>query len=99
MWNRTQLTMFEKVLDEFQQYDNTAGVFVGNEVITMGEHGSLRTRLYLLTVTFSKRLGLLAIHQGCRKRRQGVPELQEIPQHSCRILCWCVFYTCGDLPC
>lgn len=37
MWNTTQLTMFEKVLDEFQKYDNTAGVFIGNEVITMGE--------------------------------------------------------------
>lgn len=37
MWNSTQLTLFEKVLDEFQQYDNTAGVFVGNEVITLGK--------------------------------------------------------------
>ncbi|KAI9811723.1 MAG: hypothetical protein M1827_005268 [Pycnora praestabilis] len=34
-WNQTQLTAFEKVLDEFQQYDNTAGVFVGNEILTM----------------------------------------------------------------
>lgn len=26
--------MFKKVLDEFQKFDNTAGVFVGNEVLT-----------------------------------------------------------------
>ena len=51
-WNQTQLSAFEKVLDEFQvyqskamytamrltiqAYDNTAGVFVGNEIITFG---------------------------------------------------------------
>ena len=35
-WNQTQLSDFEAVLDEFQQYDNTAGVFVGNEVIDLG---------------------------------------------------------------
>lgn len=39
-WNETQLSAFEKVLDEFQQYDNTAGVFVGNEVLTTG-NGSI----------------------------------------------------------
>ncbi|KAI9815580.1 MAG: hypothetical protein M1832_005441 [Thelocarpon impressellum] len=33
-WNQTQLSAFEAVLDEFVKYDNTAGVFVGNEVIT-----------------------------------------------------------------
>ena len=33
-WNNTQAKLFEAVLDEFQQYDNTAGVFVGNEVLT-----------------------------------------------------------------
>lgn len=35
-WNQSQLAAFEKVMDEFQQYDNTAGFFVGNEVITLG---------------------------------------------------------------
>ncbi|KAI9846147.1 MAG: hypothetical protein M1838_001383 [Thelocarpon superellum] len=34
-WTSTQLSAFEAVLDEFQKYDNTAGVFVGNEVVTM----------------------------------------------------------------
>ena len=34
MWNRTQLTAFEKVMDTFQKYDNTAGFFVGNEILT-----------------------------------------------------------------
>ncbi|KAI9762518.1 MAG: hypothetical protein M4579_000321 [Chaenotheca gracillima] len=38
-WNQSQLTAFTKVLDEFSQFDNTAGVFVGNEVITT-EDGS-----------------------------------------------------------
>lgn len=33
-WNETQYTAFQKVMDEFQQYDNTAGFFVGNEVLT-----------------------------------------------------------------
>ncbi|KAJ9293021.1 CAZyme family GH72 [Paecilomyces variotii] len=33
-WNDQQFEAFKKVLDEFQQYDNTAGVFVGNEVLT-----------------------------------------------------------------
>ena len=34
-WNNTQLDKFKEVLDEFQKYDNTAGVFVGNEILTM----------------------------------------------------------------
>jgi hypothetical protein len=34
-WNQTQLDAFEKVMDEFQKYDNTAGLLVGNEVLTM----------------------------------------------------------------
>ncbi|KAJ5266931.1 hypothetical protein N7478_009739 [Penicillium angulare] len=33
-WNETQYNRFGAVLDEFQQYNNTAGVFVGNEVLT-----------------------------------------------------------------
>lgn len=33
-WNSTQLEAFQAVFDAFQQYDNTAGVFVGNEVLT-----------------------------------------------------------------
>ena len=33
-WNETQRDAFAKVLDEFQQFDNLAGVFVGNEVLT-----------------------------------------------------------------
>jgi 1,3-beta-glucanosyltransferase GAS1 len=39
-WNQTQLSAFEKVMDEFQQYDNTAGFLVGNEVLTRG-NGSI----------------------------------------------------------
>ncbi|KZF25294.1 glycoside hydrolase family 72 protein [Xylona heveae TC161] len=35
-WNTSQLNAFEQVLDEFQKYDNTAGVLVGNEVLTTG---------------------------------------------------------------
>lgn len=36
-WNQTQFDRFKDVLDEFQNYDNTAGVFVGNEVLTTTE--------------------------------------------------------------
>ena len=35
-WNQTQLSAFEAVFDEFSSYDNTAGVFVGNEIVTLG---------------------------------------------------------------
>ena len=34
-WNQTQFSAFQQIMDEFQQYDNTAGFFVGNEVLTM----------------------------------------------------------------
>lgn len=34
-WNGTQRDAFAAVMDEFQQYDNLAGFFVGNEVLTM----------------------------------------------------------------
>ncbi|PWY92074.1 hypothetical protein BO70DRAFT_348511 [Aspergillus heteromorphus CBS 117.55] len=33
-WTQPQLDSFKAVVDEFQQYDNTAGFFVGNEVLT-----------------------------------------------------------------
>lgn len=36
-WNQAQFDAFKAVLDEFQQFDNTAGVFVGNEVLTTAE--------------------------------------------------------------
>ena len=37
-WNQTQEQAFEKVMDEFHQFDNTAGFFIGNEVISDGQH-------------------------------------------------------------
>jgi len=40
MWTQIQYTAFQKVMDEFQQFDNTAGFFVGNEVLTTG-NGSI----------------------------------------------------------
>ncbi|OOF99988.1 glycoside hydrolase family 72 protein [Aspergillus carbonarius ITEM 5010] len=36
-WDKSQFDRFKAVLDEFQQYDNTAGFFVGNEVLTTKE--------------------------------------------------------------
>ena len=33
----TQRDAFARVMDEFQQYNNTAGFFVGNEVLTTGK--------------------------------------------------------------
>ena len=35
-WNQTQRDAFAAVMDEFQQYDNLGGFFVGNEVLTTG---------------------------------------------------------------
>ncbi|KAI9711693.1 MAG: hypothetical protein M1828_001804 [Chrysothrix sp. TS-e1954] len=37
-WNQTQEHAFETVMDEFHQFDNTAGLFIGNEVIQDGNH-------------------------------------------------------------
>ncbi|EPS30134.1 hypothetical protein POX_b02855 [Penicillium oxalicum] len=41
-WSQSQFDAFKEVLDEFQQFDNTAGVFVGNEVLTTanGSHAA-----------------------------------------------------------
>ncbi|WEW54989.1 hypothetical protein PRK78_000416 [Emydomyces testavorans] len=41
-WNETQLNAFKKNLDEFQKFDNTAAVFVGNEILTAknGSHAA-----------------------------------------------------------
>lgn len=49
MWNQSQLSAFEKVLDEFQKYDNTAGVFVGNEVLTFGRRTEHQRCAHLYT--------------------------------------------------
>lgn len=37
-WTRPQEKAFQAVMDEFQQYENTAGFFIANEVITRGNH-------------------------------------------------------------
>jgi len=35
-WNSTQYSAYQKVMDTFQKYDNVAGFFVGNEILTTG---------------------------------------------------------------
>lgn len=39
-WNETQYEYFQKVMDKFQGYDNVAGFFVGNEMLTTGSTSS-----------------------------------------------------------
>lgn len=34
LWNMTQYKAYQTVMDVFNQYDNLAGFFVGNEVLT-----------------------------------------------------------------
>lgn len=34
VWNNTQLKAFEAVMDAFQSFDNVAGFFIGNEILT-----------------------------------------------------------------
>ncbi|KAF2767806.1 glycoside hydrolase family 72 protein [Teratosphaeria nubilosa] len=35
-WNQSQYSAYQKVMDAFANYDNTAGFFVGNEVLNTG---------------------------------------------------------------
>ena len=35
-WTQRQLEAFQRVMDGFHSYDNLAGFFVGNEVMTKG---------------------------------------------------------------
>lgn len=37
-WNETQYDAYKAVMDDFQQYDNVAGFFIGNEVLTIGNN-------------------------------------------------------------
>jgi hypothetical protein len=46
MWNQTQLEAFQGVMDSFHQYDNLAGFFVGNEVVTKRASPLLSYRLF-----------------------------------------------------
>lgn len=36
-WNQNKSDSFKQVMDEFQRFDNTAGFFVGNEVLNGGQ--------------------------------------------------------------
>ena len=42
-WNESQVTAFQKVMDAFHGYNNVAGFFVGNEVVTTGASSSSAT--------------------------------------------------------
>jgi 1,3-beta-glucanosyltransferase GAS1 len=35
-WTQAKSDSFRAVMDNFQQFDNTAGFFVGNEVLNVG---------------------------------------------------------------
>jgi hypothetical protein len=35
-WTHSQYQAYQRVMDEFHKYDNVAGFFVGNEMLTMG---------------------------------------------------------------
>lgn len=48
-WTEDQYSAFQKVMDEFQQFDNTAGFLVGNEVLTTGSSALLSASEYILT--------------------------------------------------
>jgi len=37
-WNQTMYDMYAQVIDAFHNYDNVAGFYVGNEVLTTGEN-------------------------------------------------------------
>jgi hypothetical protein len=36
-WTQSKFSAFTAVLSEFSKYDNTAGAFIGNEIITTGQ--------------------------------------------------------------
>ena len=48
-WTPSQFSAFQAVMDEFQQYDNVAGFFVGNEVLTTGQSYISDTDVHGLT--------------------------------------------------
>ena len=76
-WNDTSLSAFSKVLDEFIKYDNTAAVFVGNEVLTFGMSTGSADDLFLMY--WRKPIGRCAICEGRYKRRQGLQGVEGIP--------------------
>lgn len=84
-WNQTQLSAFEAVLDEFQQYDNLAGVFVANEAMTMRQYRFAGESAQLICCC-SERLRHRTFHEGCHTRYQGVSSIEELPSDSRRIL-------------
>lgn len=70
-WNETQLEAFQKVMDEFQQFDNTAGFFVGNEVLTKRMRFSI-TCVVRSNTSDSKRVCCRALRQSRCARPQGL---------------------------
>jgi len=42
MWNASMYAAFTKVIDAFDKYDNLAGFFIANEVISPGKKTDLR---------------------------------------------------------
>jgi len=52
MWTSAQQSRFEAVMDEFQKYDNTAGFFIGNEILTDGKHELIFIDMHIVMIYY-----------------------------------------------
>ena len=74
-WNVTQRDAFGAVMDAFHGFDNLAGFFVGNEVLTTG------MSIFILSINLSrvlierhsKRLRSSSLCQSRRPRHESLP--------------------------
>ena len=59
-WNSSQLDAYAKVMDAFHNYDNVAGFFVGNEVLTQPSNSVAAPYVKAAAVSHTLTYGLIA---------------------------------------
>jgi hypothetical protein len=82
-WNETQYKQYQEVMDAFHQYDNLAGFFVGNEVLTSPETDVAAPYVKAAAADMKAyRQGMCFTRAECSKPRRLTGNRQGLPQDS-----------------
>lgn len=84
-WTKAKSDAFRAVMDSFQQFENTAGFFIGNEVLNTSKFAQFPAEQSVLMIHSCRRPSC-TVPASCCSRSQGLPEVKGPPADPNRIL-------------